>query len=35
MTGRAAVGMLDRRRFLRAVPGAVVVAGGLPGLGRM
>ena len=35
MTGRAAVGMLDRRRFLRALPGAVVVAGGLPGLGRM
>ena len=35
VTGRAAVGMLDRRRFLRALPGAVVVAGGLPGLGRM
>ncbi len=34
MNGKAAGGMLDRRRFLGALPGAVVVAGGLPGLGR-
>lgn len=32
---RAAGKMLDRRRFLGALPGAVVVAGGLPGLGRV
>ncbi len=35
MTGKAAGGMLDRRRFLVALPGAAVVAGGLPGLGRV
>lgn len=35
MTGKAAGGMLDRRRFLGALPGAAVVAGGLPGLGRV
>jgi len=34
VNGKAAGGMLDRRRFLGALPRAVVVAGGLPGLGR-
>ncbi|MCY3705724.1 MAG: sugar phosphate isomerase/epimerase [Gammaproteobacteria bacterium] len=35
MTGKAAGGMLNRRRFLGVLPGAAVVAGGLPGLGRV